>query len=46
MPLEVNLIRSQNMGSKGRKNEKKPKKQVEAKKPAGKTPDKTEQKKK
>ena len=34
------------MGSKGRRNEKKPKKQVEAKKPAGKTPDKTEQKKK
>jgi len=34
------------MGSKGRKNEKKPKKQVEAKKPAGSTPDKTDLKKK
>jgi hypothetical protein len=34
------------MGSKPRKNEKKPKKQVEAKKPAGKLPDRKEQKKK
>jgi len=46
MLLEANLIVRQNMGSKGRKNEKKPKKQVEAKKPAGKSLDRTEQKKK
>jgi hypothetical protein len=31
MPIEVNLIRRQNMGSKGRKNDKKPKKAAPAK---------------
>jgi hypothetical protein len=44
MLIETNLIRRSDMGSKGRRNEKKPKKQVE-KKSAAKTPDKTEQKK-
>jgi hypothetical protein len=34
------------MGSKGRKNEKKPKKQAEAKKPAGRQPDNSGPKKK
>lgn len=34
------------MGSKGRKNEKKPKKQVESKKQVGKAPDNSGQKKK
>ena len=42
--IEANLIWRSDMGSKGRKNEKKPKKQAEAKS-AAKTPDKTEQKK-
>jgi hypothetical protein len=45
MLIEANLIRRSDMGSKGRKNVKKPKKQVEAKS-AAKAPDKTEQKKK
>jgi len=44
MLIEANLIGRADMGSKGRRNEKKPKKQVEAKS-AAKTPDKTEQKK-
>jgi len=44
MLIEANLIRRSDMGSKGRKNEKKPKKQAEAKSSA-KTPGKTEQKK-
>jgi len=44
MLIEANLIWRSAMGSKGRKNEKKPKKQAEAKS-AAKTPDKTEQKK-
>jgi hypothetical protein len=44
MLIEANLIGRSDMGSKGRRNEKKPKKQVEAKS-AAKTPDKTEQKK-
>ncbi len=44
MLMEANLIRRSDMGSKGRRNEKKPKKQVDAKS-AAKTPDKTEQKK-
>jgi hypothetical protein len=35
MPVEANLIRRQNMGSKGRKNDKKPKKAAPAKPPAG-----------
>jgi hypothetical protein len=45
MLIGANLIWRSDMGSKGRKNEKKPKKQAEAKS-ATRTPDKTEQKKK
>jgi hypothetical protein len=44
MLIEANSLRRSEMGSKGRRNEKKPKKKVEAKS-AVKTPDKTEQKK-
>jgi hypothetical protein len=43
--IEANLIGRSDMGSKGRRNEKKPKKQAE-KKSAARTSDKTEQKKK
>jgi hypothetical protein len=46
MALEENLPGRQNMGSKGRKNEKKPKKQAEVKKQVGKAPDNSGQKKK
>ena len=44
MLIKANLIRRPDMGSKGRKNEKKPKKQVETKS-AAKTPAKAEPKK-
>jgi hypothetical protein len=44
MLIEANLIRRSDMGSKGRKNEKKPKKQAESKS-AAKTPGKAEPKK-
>jgi hypothetical protein len=44
--IEANLTGRQNMGSKGRKNEKKPKKQAEVKKQVGKAPDNSGQKKK
>ena len=44
MLIEANLIRRPGMGSKGRKNEKKPKKQAESKS-AAKTPGKAEPKK-
>ena len=42
--IEANLLRRSDMGSKGRKNEKKPKKQADAK-PAARTAEKTDQKK-
>jgi hypothetical protein len=42
----VNFTRRPDMGSKGRKNDKKPKKQVESKKQIGKAPDNSGTKKK